>query len=174
MFSKLVDQRLADARYRFSHFVAPGLVTIPGVEVVPTEVTQFNRNAAIDLLRQHAIDLVVLLSTWPETFSFAAHEAMVAGAYVVCLSDSGNVAAAVRQSGRGCVLDDEAAFLAFFEGDGARALVHELDRRCLPELEVDDTGTTATIVVMPAPGTAKRPVTAPTAVAQVRNDWRGR
>lgn len=117
---------------------------------MPTAVTRSDRHAAIDLLRRHAVDLVLLLSTWPETFSFVAHEAMVAGAYIICLPDSGNVAAVVRQTGRGCVLADEAAVLAFFEGDGARTLLRELDGRHMSELEIDDTGTTATVVVQPA------------------------
>ena len=88
-----------------------------------------------------------------------AHESMVAGAYVVCLPDSGNVAAAVQQSGRGRVLPNEAAFLAFFEGGGACDLVRELDGRHMPDLEVEDTGTTATIVAKLPNRTAKQRVT---------------
>ena len=151
-FSALIDQRREDPRYRFLHFVAPGQATVPGVEVVPTTVTRADRRAAIDLLRQHGVDLVLVLSTWPETFSFVAYEALVAGAYLVCLPDSGNVAAAVRRTGRGRVLADEAALLAFFAGDGAHNLVGELDAQHLPELQIEDAGTTATIVVRPALG----------------------
>jgi len=37
-------------------------------------------------LAEHAIDLVVLLSPWPETFSYVMHEALAAGADVVALA----------------------------------------------------------------------------------------
>jgi hypothetical protein len=144
VFQTLVDHRLGDERYRFLHFVAPGTTSIPEVETIATEVTSSDRRATIALLRENATDIVLVLSTWPETFSFVAHEALVAGAAIICLTDSGNVAALVNRTGRGRVVENETELLALFDGNGVRALVHDLWNRNLPSLEIEEAGTTAT------------------------------
>ena len=71
-------------------------------------------DAMVDAVRRLDVDLVLVLSTWPETFSYVTFEAMAGGADVICLRDSGNVADAVLRYGRGCVFDDEESLLAFF------------------------------------------------------------
>ena len=50
-----------------------------------------------------------------ETFSFAAYEAVAAGAAIVTGPDSGNIAAFVEAGGHGRVLRDEAELEAAFE-----------------------------------------------------------
>jgi len=147
IFSTMVDRLGNDPRYRFLHFVSPEERSISGVTVVPTSVTRADRLAAIHLLRQHKVDIVAVLSTWPETFSFVTHEALVAGAYVVCMHDSGNVAAVIEATGRGRVLSGEDEMLDFFTTDGATALVQRLDEMNLPELTIVDAGTTATVML---------------------------
>ena len=107
-------------------------------------MTSSDRRATIALLRENATDIVLVLSTWPETFSFVAHEALVAGAAIICLTDSGNVAALVNRTGRGRVVENETELLALFDGNGVRALVHDLWNRNLPSLEIEEAGTTAT------------------------------
>ena len=67
-----------------------------------------------DALSEAGVDLVLVLSPWPETFCIVASEALAAGADVLTLECSGNVANLVRQTGRGRVFaaaDDVAAFL---------------------------------------------------------------
>lgn len=60
-------------------------------------------------LADAAIDLVLILSPWPETFCLVAHEAIAAGCDLLTLAASGHAAALVRQTGRGIVFDDVAA-----------------------------------------------------------------
>jgi hypothetical protein len=136
VFCDMAEQLAADSRYTFYHFAAAGTATLPDATFVPTEVTANDRNATTGLLHKHRIDFVAMLSPWPETFSFVAHEAVAAGALIVCLADSGNVAALVRATGRGVVLEDAAAVLAFFasgdavgfvEGHGPRTWYSMLD-----------------------------------------------
>jgi hypothetical protein len=57
---------------------------------------------------------VLVLSPWPETFSYVTFEAFAAGADVVALADSGNVVDAIRGHDRGVVLRDDRALLRFF------------------------------------------------------------
>jgi len=72
-------------------------------------------------LRKLRIDIAVVWSLWPETFCIAAVEALRAGATVLTFKDSGNVAALVKRTGFGSVLDNEADLMELFEsGDVVR------------------------------------------------------
>ena len=71
-----------------------------------------------------AFSLVALLSPWPETFSFVAHEAIAAGSKIVCFEESGNVADVVRQLGCGHIAKDAEALMEFFGSGAAAALVN--------------------------------------------------
>lgn len=50
-----------------------------------------NTNAMIDALTENHIDVVALLSNWPETYSYTLYEAVSANCYVLTNSDSGNI-----------------------------------------------------------------------------------
>lgn len=125
IFEELAAAVQGDRRYRLFHFVERGSATLPGVEVVPTEVSATDRNATVDLLTTYAIDLVAILSPWPETFSFVAHEAALSGANIVCLEASGNVAALVNRLGRGVVLANADAVVEFFVSGAAVTSVRD-------------------------------------------------
>ena len=115
-FQLLLQHQAGIGAYDFYHFaVASNRVSMTGLVKVDVEVRPGDRFAMVDALRAHAIDLVAVLSPWPETFSFVVHEAFAAGADVVALADGGNVAAAVRRYGRGVVLREAADVVRFFE-----------------------------------------------------------
>ena len=78
------------------------------IESHEVRVTQASPNAMIDALRNAKIDMVIQFSSCPETFSFTAAEALEAGAWVVTSAASGNVAALVRETGRGVIFKTEA------------------------------------------------------------------
>jgi len=146
VFARLVDEVGRRDCYRFHHFIA---AKVPPRETewvtqVPVRVTADDRDAMVAALAEHAIDLVLVLSPWPETFSYVTYEAFAAGADVIALADGGNVAAAVRESGRGLVFADAEALLAAFAGEAIVA--HVAHRPAGPRggRLVHD-GTTATI-----------------------------
>jgi len=94
---------------------------LPDVETVPARVAPGQRGAMTEALLAHAIDLVLVLSPWPETFCLVAYEALAAGADLVALQDSGNVPDLVLRTGRGVVATDVEAVTAFFlSGAAAR------------------------------------------------------
>ncbi len=70
-------------------------------------------------LARAAVDLVLVLSPWPETFCLVAHEAIAAGCDVLTLAASGHAAAAVAATGRGVVFDDVAAVSRWLADDAA-------------------------------------------------------
>jgi hypothetical protein len=77
MFSALVDDFHTDTRYEFTHFAARDARRMAECKFVVTETTPGDRNATIRMLRDHHIDFLAMLSPWPETFSFVAHEDLI-------------------------------------------------------------------------------------------------
>jgi glycosyltransferase involved in cell wall biosynthesis len=143
LFSEIVQRLNNDPRYQFYHFAAKGTSSLPHVKFVRTEVTPKDRFATSRLLAEAGIDLVVLLSL-SETFSFVAHEAIAAGATIVCLADSGNVAALVQELQCGHVFADAASLIEFLEPKAAEPMsaANGKPRR---RYQIEQTGTTATL-----------------------------
>ena len=142
LFSDLVQRLHRDPRYKFYHFAAEGTPSLPHVEFVRTEVTAADRFATRRLLAKHGIAVVAVLSPWPETFSYVAHEAVAAGAKILCLTDSGNVAALVHKLDCGWVVNDGAGVQEFFEKHVPASQL----KKATPDAtyDIDETGTSAT------------------------------
>lgn len=84
-------------------------------------VTAETPDAMSKAIVQSKVDVVLHWANWPETFSFTTFEALSAGAFVLTNPVSGNVQATVRATGRGAVLDDQAALdIMFADGSLAR------------------------------------------------------
>jgi glycosyltransferase involved in cell wall biosynthesis len=141
LFKEIVRRFGGDKRYEFFHFAAKHTQTLPGVTFVTTEVTSERRLATTQLLSKHDIDLLLLLSPWPETFSFVAHEAISAGAKIICLADSGNVADVVRDLGCGMIFSDPDEIMDFFQSISVEAYLS----REGSVYTIEDFGTSATI-----------------------------
>ena len=132
--------------YRFYHFAAAdSLQPRDGLTCVAAQVDRYDRFAMVAALTGAEIDLVVLLSPWPETFSYVLHEALAAGADVVALADSGNVADAVRRHGRGVVLRDAAGLRRFFADLHAVTYARARAGQRPPRGALHVCGTTATV-----------------------------
>ncbi len=101
--------------YEFIHLGSPETVERRrGLRHYVVATSPGQPDAMADAVRDLQIDLVLVLSTWPETFSYVTYEALAGGADVVCLADSGNVADAVLSRGRGVVMADESSLFDFF------------------------------------------------------------
>jgi hypothetical protein len=120
-------------------------MAMTGLENVAVQVTPADRTAAVRALRDARVDLVAVLSPWPETFSFVAHEALAAGADIVALADSGNVADVVRRHRRGVVLADEAALARFFAEGWALDYARQRALAPLRPARLEPSGATAGI-----------------------------
>ncbi|MFZ2870734.1 hypothetical protein [Zavarzinia sp.] len=144
LFADLYGKLKGDPRYLFMHFSARGVPTLPGCRHIVAEVTALDRNAMTRLLRDNRVDYLAMLSPWPETFSFVAHEGLAAGCRILCLADSGNVAALARASARGRVFADGQALEDYLKSDQAfdDALLARVEKQ---EFAVDNCGTTASV-----------------------------
>lgn len=113
VFRELAVSFADDPRYEFFH-VGKNPQGIPAtfkeVAVGPTDLDEMIRT-----LTELDVDVALLWSLWPETFCIAAVETLRAGAAVITFKDSGNVAALVRDTGFGAVLDSEKELMALFD-----------------------------------------------------------
>ncbi len=143
-FCAIAEEFASDPRYMFFHFAARGVATISECTFVVCEVTPEDRWATTRLLSEHSIDFVSMLSPWPETFSFVAHEAIAAGCQLLCFEDSGNVAAATRRLGRGYIFS---SFSQLRDFNGSTAIFEAAQKARLSRqtFTIVDTGTTATV-----------------------------
>ena len=118
-FRQIASELSQSGFYRLLHLSSSGDQDLGGVVHVPVRVSPDQPDAMATALAAVGADLVLVLSPWPETFCIAASEALAAGADVLTLECSGNVAKLVQRTGRGQVFataDDLAAFLASAEG----------------------------------------------------------
>ena len=129
VFEALALAHAGDPRYEFYHL---GLGSTPSSGYIrePVRVGPDQRDAMIEAVVRNRIDVVILWSLWPETFSFTVHEALAGGAFVIARRDAGNVWPAVQASAprQGCAVDDEAGLFELFESGEVRTLVARANR----------------------------------------------
>jgi hypothetical protein len=122
VFRELVRRHAWSGRYRFYHF-GDGLDREPDVEQRKVSVLESGPQAMIDALRADSIELAVVWSIVEESFGFAAHEAVAAGAAVVTNDGAGNVAR-VFTAGNGLVFGDEQELFDAFDTGSILDFVH--------------------------------------------------
>lgn len=125
VFRDLVVRLRGTSHLRFLHFAASGrFEPMDGLTLIEVRTGAHDPFAMVRALRSHRIDLAVALSPWPETFGYAAAEALAAGARLVALASSGHPARLAAQPGKGFVISDATALLQWFEsGTAAREAV---------------------------------------------------
>ncbi|MEV5027351.1 methyltransferase domain-containing protein [Paenibacillus sp. LPE1-1-1.1] len=114
MWEKLYTNTILNEQYDFYH--------IGSSETYSDFVKSFSYSfvdsgpmAAVKVLEQQEIDVVLLLSIVPESYSFTLQEALAAGAYIITTSRSGNIAHTIEKLGveSGAVINSDSAIMAF-------------------------------------------------------------
>lgn len=121
VFNELQRRLLAADGYEFWYFGA----NLPGpasVRHVVTHVRAADPASTARAIADNRIDLVLHWASWRETFSFSAFEALGGGAFVLTNPGSGNVAATVKKTDRGAVLDTPDALYDLAGAGGLKAL----------------------------------------------------
>ncbi len=121
-----------DRRYQFFQFS-----TVPGepgnYKTIHTQVSDANPTAMVDGLRNKQIDVVLLWSIWPETFSFTLHEGLSVGAYVLTNPNSGNIQFYLsRHIEQGKILQDTNQLIELFKTGEIINLVNQYNRQGKP------------------------------------------
>ncbi len=143
---ELVSRNKRSGAYEFMHLGSHETVDASaGLRHYVVQTSAGHPDAMADAVRDLEIDLVMVLSTWPETFSYVTYEAMAGGADVVCLQDSGNVADTVLRRGRGIVASNERSLFAFFSSLRAVEYVRLCRQEGSASGQLVREGTTATM-----------------------------
>lgn len=124
LFQRAVRQLKADKGLKFRVFGSAD-PKLAGARWIDVNTRAQAPNAMTRALAKEGVDLVIHWPRWPETFSLTTYEAFAGGAYVVTNAISGNVAAVVRETGRGVILEDEADLFAFLTDGRAAALAEQ-------------------------------------------------
>lgn len=101
------------APYEFFHFGRPARESRAFIRNVPVSFVRDGRDAMATALRTAGVEMVVLWSICPETYSYTLYESLQAGAMIVTHADSGNIADEVCRSDVGVVLENEQQLLDY-------------------------------------------------------------
>ncbi|MGO4388617.1 hypothetical protein AB4Y85_13870 [Microvirga sp. 2YAF29] len=127
-FQALLDRFSGDARYDFIRLGVEG-DTPSGdnrCRHIHVRADRDDRDAMTLALAENEIDAVLLWPAWPETFSYAAHEVLAAGSFLITHADAGNVPSvlAAYVPLQGVVLENvDELFELFAAGDRLAALL---------------------------------------------------
>lgn len=121
VFARLAKRFADDPRYAFHHLANK---TDPSTPTTWTRVSPTPTKPAPMIDAVHGLDLDVALiwSLWPETFCFAAYEAVAGGAAIVTNPDSGNVMDLVQRQDCGLVVEDDVLLTEMFASGTISAL----------------------------------------------------
>lgn len=76
------------------------------VQQIEVDVSK-NINDMVEKLRENNIDVAVLWSLWPETYSYTYYEAYASNCFVLTSKKSGNIAVQTNNNGNGIVTENE-------------------------------------------------------------------
>jgi glycosyltransferase involved in cell wall biosynthesis len=128
-FTLLLREFGQDERYEFHHLGA-GPQRDARTVFTRVSVNEQGANAMVEALSQQDIDVAVLWSIWPETFSFVASECLSAGVKIVTSEASGNVVRLVSSNNGGVVFGREEQLLDSFRSGAIAEFAHvERSRR---------------------------------------------
>ena len=131
VFQSLAERFMNDARYEFIQLGLDGPGRCPDyIRNVEVLAGGFSRHAMIHALEQEEVDAVLSWSLCHETFSFATHEAIAAGCFVIGREGSGNVPHVLQlyAPDSSILFSDVAQLGAFFE-EGSALTGHLSDVR---------------------------------------------
>ena len=157
VFRDVARRHLGRSDLRFLYFGSP-THREPGIPVIPVDVTAETPDAMADALRRENVDFVLHWAQFVETYSFVTVEALQAGAHVLTHPGSGNVAALVRETGRGQVLPDTDALDTFLE---PRSLARATRARRKKRPSLVATPGAFSFAVLDTPVTASEPARKP-------------
>jgi glycosyltransferase involved in cell wall biosynthesis len=104
-FKEIVQRFGASPDYEF-YYLGTGTDQLANVKATVVSVREQGPDAMLNTLRKLKIDVVLLLSRCPETYSYTYFEAYAAGCYVITYKCSGNMADMVKKNGNGIIYDN--------------------------------------------------------------------
>lgn len=111
----LIEQKNIIGQYDFYHI--GGSEKSGFVVNIPYSFQKSGINSAVDTLIEYDIDIVILWSLVPESYSYTLHEALCAGCYIITSEQSGNIAYTLSNMDCGKVMELKEDLITFFEDE---------------------------------------------------------
>ena len=89
---------------------------IDGVTFVDVDFHK-DLNAMTNSLKKNNIDVALLLSKWPETYSFTYYECLCANCFVLCYNVSGNIKRQVGERGNGKIFSSKEEIVQYLSSN---------------------------------------------------------
>jgi hypothetical protein len=130
-----ITQEVNSDFYEFYH-IGAAEDQLPGVLHLPLPLENGEENPVADLMKKLDIDIALLWSIWPETYSFTLFESLAGRCFIITNPQSGNIASVVRDRSAGAVFAAETEVLDFLK-DSSRVhgILTEYKTRC-PDIEL--------------------------------------
>lgn len=113
-YKSLVNKLATSDDYEF-YYLGTGADGHENMKVARVSVREQGQDAMMNTLRELDIDVVLLLSLGPETYSYTYFESYAAGCFIITYKCSGNIADMVEKVGNGIVLPNVIELIKFFE-----------------------------------------------------------
>lgn len=116
VYKKLTDDHIDNPNFKF--YLFSNHKTIGNFECVQVYVKNTDRLGMVEKLKQYQIDVAILWSLCPETFSYTLHESLAAGCFVITNKYSGNIQAFISEHpDKGIILENEQSLTNLFSSD---------------------------------------------------------
>ena len=132
VFIDLASRLRKDPSFEFYHFGSEPQRQCNDVKFFSVAARRENRSAMTDAMLRNGIDVVLLWSICPETFSFTAYEALAAGALIITHENAGNIPFVIRKFDRGLVFSGESELWQAFEDGSIRDFVKRRKSQGVP------------------------------------------
>ena len=113
-YKNLLKKLSVSEDYEF-YYLGTGTDNLANVIVERVSVREQGQDAMMNTLRKLGIDVVLLLSRCPETYSYTFFEAYAAGCFVITYECSGNIADMVKKVGNGIVVKNDSELIECFD-----------------------------------------------------------
>lgn len=133
-YYKRILRRLQNNRFHYSfYYFGKPKEHIKEVHEVYVDISKMGKNAMINAIRDSKIDIVLLLSTVAETYSYTMYESHAANAFIITTNTSGNIACTTIKERWGKVFDTEDEILSFLMNEKkTRETINEWKKDAAP------------------------------------------
>lgn len=112
-FQQIVSEIKNNDLFMFYAF-SNGTKRIENVKMVVADYRN-EKTSMTSLLRKYEICIVLLLSVWPETYSYTYYESMASNAFVLAYNCSGNIAFQINKRGNGKVFNNVEELIGYLK-----------------------------------------------------------
>lgn len=110
---RIIVQTFSDSNDYEFYYLGTGEECLSNVKSISVSVREQGADAMLNTLRENDIDIVLLLSHCPETYSYTYYEAYASGCFVITYRYSGNIVDMIKKVGNGITVNEYKEIIDF-------------------------------------------------------------